>query len=357
MPPRSRPPRRRSVTSIKGHYESAGTTGASSRPALQPTRLATKAEPSDTKAMRTDLDHLPETRRRELQRAVAILFEDFEKATSTKSHAHRKNGRILKIILFGSFARTDWVADPVGGYFSDYDLLVIVDHEDLTDVQDYWAQADDRLMREVTLARRISAPINFIVHSLTDVNEKLRLGRYFFTDIARDGIALYEAPDHPLAKSTALEPAEALREARGYSDEWLLSADQFGEHARLDVERGWPKLAAFHLHQQCERLYTAALLTLTLYSPKSHRLNFLRSQAEQLDPRLAEAWPRATRFSQRSFELLRRAYVEARYSPHYKITAEELAWLGERVGVLQQLVREICEARIAALEAAAGAEA
>jgi len=82
---------------------------------------------------------------------------------------------------------------------------------------------------------------------------------------------------------------------------------------------------------------------LTLYSPKSHKLNFLRSQAEQLDTRLAEAWPRGTKFEQRCFELLRRAYVDARYSPHYKITPEELAWLGERVTVLQDLVKTACE--------------
>lgn len=88
---------------------------------------------------------------------------------------------------------------------------------------------------------------------------------------------------------------------------------------------------------------------LTLYSPKSHKLNFLRSQCEPLAPELAGAWPRASRFEQRCFELLRRAYVDARYSPHYKITPEELAWLGERIGVLQALVHATCERRLATL--------
>jgi hypothetical protein len=72
----------------------------------------------------------------------------------------------------------------------------------------------------------------------------------------------------------------------------------------------------------------------------------LRSQCEQLAPELVEAWPRATRFEQRCFELLRRAYVDARYSPHYKITPEELAWLGERVSVLQDVVRRLCETQL-----------
>jgi len=35
-------------------------------------------------------------------------------------------GKLLKIILFGSYARGDWVDDSVGRYLSDYDLLVVV---------------------------------------------------------------------------------------------------------------------------------------------------------------------------------------------------------------------------------------
>ena len=85
---------------------------------------------------------------------------------------------------------------------------------------------------------------------------------------------------------------------------------------------------------------------LTLYSPKSHKLNFLRSQAERLAPQLIAAWPRESRFEQRSWELLRRAYVDARYSPHYKITAEELTWLKARVEVLRDAVEVACQVRL-----------
>lgn len=31
--------------------------------------------------------------------------------------------------------------DPVGGYKSDYDLLVVVDNDRLTDVAEYWTEA------------------------------------------------------------------------------------------------------------------------------------------------------------------------------------------------------------------------
>jgi hypothetical protein len=85
---------------------------------------------------------------------------------------------------------------------------------------------------------------------------------------------------------------------------------------------------------------------LTLYSPKSHKLNFLRSQAEQTAPSLIAAWPRESKSEQRCWELLRRAYVDARYSPHYKISDEELAWLSARIAMLQNTVETVCRERL-----------
>ena len=37
----------------------------------------------------------------------------------------------------------------------------------------------------------LHTPVNFIVHTLQAVNDGLARGRYFFMDIARDGISLY----------------------------------------------------------------------------------------------------------------------------------------------------------------------
>ena len=299
--------------------------------------------------MRTGLEHLPPTKRRELERVVEILFAEFKDATVLGTQAHKRLGRILKVILYGSRARGEGVDDPIGGYVSDIDLLVVVNHERLTDMVEYWAKAEDALMREQTISHRLSAPVSLIVHSLADVNGQLQRGRPFFMDIVRDGIVLYEAPGHAFVQPEPLAPAEALKEAQEFFEDWLPSAETFFLNAMDNVARARPKEAAFLLHQTTERLYHCVLLVLTLYSPKSHKLNFLRSQAEQLDARLAEAWPRGTKFEQRCFELLRRAYVDARYSPHYKISAEELTWLGERVAALLALVKAVCEERLVKL--------
>src|SRR5690606_24661716 len=130
--------------------------------------------------------------------------------------------------------------------------------------------------------------------------------------------------------------------------EWMGSAQGFLKGAKFYQLEGEPKLAAFSLHQATEHLYHCVLLVLTLYSPKSHNLVFLRRRCEPLDARLREAFPSETKFERRCFELLRAAYVKARYSKHYRITADELTWLTERVGILSAQVKAICEERIAA---------
>jgi HEPN domain-containing protein len=117
--------------------------------------------------------------------------------------------------------------------------------------------------------------------------------------------------------------------------------------AVLAISEGNANEGAFVLHQAVERLYHCVLLVLTLYRPKSHKLNFLRSHAEELAPELIEAWPRGDKASRRCFELLRQAYVNARYSPHYEIKDDELRWLSKRVSILQELVKTVCERRLA----------
>ena len=299
--------------------------------------------------LRTDLDHLPDLNRRELELSVRILFEALATAIGERAtQSYKRQGAILKVVLFGSFARGGWVEDRASGYMSDYDLLVVVNDERLCDQHDYWDGAVDRFVRELTITRTLRRPVNFIVHSLKDVNAQLERGRPFFLDIVRDGIALYEAPGHALATARALSPEEARQEAQSYFEAWLPSADNFMTLAREASRNVMLKEAAFLLHQTTERLYHGVLLVLTLYSPKSHKLDVLRSLAEDLDPRLRAAWPREDRESRRGFDRIRRAYVEARYSPHYTITPAELAFAFAHVEQLQPLAEQVCRERLSA---------
>ena len=301
--------------------------------------------------MKKSLDHLPARKQAELRRVVEMIQEAFAEAVATRRAERLKNGKILKIILYGSYARGDWVHDPVGRYFSDFDLLIVVDHEDLTDGE-FWHDAENRLM---PMGPDIRTPVSLIVHSLDDVNEQLDRGRYFFADIVRDGVLLHDTPGAKLHKPADLKAQAALAEAEEFYSDWMQSSASFARGAKFYMGEGDdPKLAAFNLHQSSEHLYHCILLVVTLYSGKAHNLAFLRKKTEAIDPRLSEAWPRETKFERRCFELLREAYVKARYSKHYKISSEELAWLTERVEVLRGLVRTVCEERLVQLRQEAG---
>lgn len=307
--------------------------------------------------MRTDLDHLPPAKQRELERVVQILFEEFRDATAAATVDWKRQARILKVILYGSYARGGWVDEPhtAKGYQSDFDLLIIVNHEKLTDRAEFWSTAEDRLNRELAITRTLRTPVNFIVHTLQEVNDGLAHGRYFFMDIARDGIALYESDSTELHEPKPKTPQQALAMAKEYFGEWFPAAIKRFDGAKFHIERGNLKDAAFDLHQTVERLYHCVLLVCTFYTPHVHNLGFLRTQAERIDPRLIDAWPRDTRADRGRFEKLKEAYVKARYSKHYRISEEELAWLGERVEVLGRTVQVICEEHIAALERRAAA--
>jgi predicted nucleotidyltransferase/HEPN domain-containing protein len=301
--------------------------------------------------MRTDLDHLPSAQQDELARVVRILMAEFDLVTARASQPWRRNGKIYKIILFGSYARNDWVDEPENGYQSDFDLLIVVSHRDLTEIADYWYVAEDRILRDEAIGR----PVNIIVHSLDEVNQALKRGEYFWVDIVRDGIALYELSGHPLATPKPLTPADAYEMAKEYFEHWLPSAEQFIAHGTDAAERGWLSKAAFELHQATERLYICFLLVRTLYFPRSHNIKFLRSLAEDIEPRLIDSWPRATKLDRRRFELLKRAYVEARYSASYAIGTADLEALTSSVRRLRDIVEEVSRERLDQLRAAAEA--
>src|SRR3546814_19622972 len=136
----------------------------------------------------------------------------------------KKQGRIYKIILYGIDARGGWVDEPntAKGYRSDFDLLIIVSDKQLTDKVDYWLKVEDRLNRELAIDKTLHTPVNFIVHTIQEVNDGLAHGRYFFMDVAKDGIALYEFDDKELHTPRPKTPHQALRsEERRVGKEWV----------------------------------------------------------------------------------------------------------------------------------------
>jgi predicted nucleotidyltransferase len=304
--------------------------------------------------MRTGIDHLPALKQRELDRTVEMLFQGFREATQD-AKGRRKSARILKVILFGSYARGDWVDAPLDAnqYKSDYDVLVIVNQKELADRASYWEETEQRLIDAYLVEKTIQTPVNFIVHSLQEVNDGLAHGRLIFLNIVNDGIVLYESDDRALATPKPKTPEQVYLAAKEYFEEYIPHAQSFYRGFKDALGHNDLKKAAFDLHQATEPLYQCVLLVFTLYTPYDHNIAFLRSLAEGLDHSLFDIWPRGTRNERAMYQKLKDAYRKARYSRHYQISLEELEWLGARVEELGRRVHTICVDRIAELEQAA----
>lgn len=103
---------------------------------------------------------------------------------------------------------------------------------------------------------------------------------------------------------------------------------------------------AFQLHQATERFYTTILLVFTHYKPKEHDIDKLGKRVNSIGPRFLPVFPRKMPEENRLFELLQKAYIDARYDPKYKITKKELEYLSGRVKKLQRLTKGVCKERI-----------
>ncbi len=305
--------------------------------------------------MKTSLDYLPDRQHRELEKITGHLLRGFEAAIAGGTQPWRRGAKIYKIILFGSYARGDFVDEPENGYLSDFDILVVVSDEKLTDVADYWFETEQKIAHDPSIGRIA----NLMVNDLHDINRGLDAGLHFFREVIDQGVALYELPGHAFSPLKPLTPQAALSLARRHHTKIFATIRTSLKLAEFAMSEGdvddWPHKAAFNLHQTVEAAYVAVLLLTGFYAPRSHNIKFLRGQAEAKAPSLVTVWPRETRAERRPFEKLKRAYVDARYNQDtFHITASELEDLKATAEQLITLVREVCDARLAALAQAAG---
>ena len=99
-----------------------------------------------------------------------------------------------------------------------------------------------------------------------------------------------------------------------------------------------------------ERFLGAILLVVTRYKPNTHDLGKLLKRASSIEPRMLSVFPQGNEQEIECFQLLKKAYVDARYKPSYHINQEQLAWLAERVAILEQMTEDFCNAKIASFD-------
>jgi HEPN domain-containing protein/predicted nucleotidyltransferase len=285
--------------------------------------------------MKKSLSHLPKHKQNELELIKDIILE--------------KIPDVRIIVLFGSYARGNWVEDiHIEGhtthvYESDFDILVATKSK--KSAED--SNLHDRVEKAIAATNKVKTPHSIIYHTFSYVRQMITEGQYFFTDIKKEGIHLYRrSSKHSLGKAKILTPRQRKQIAKEDFKLWFKKAKAFYNSSQRNVEVREYKLAAFELHQATECFYSAVTLVFVNYRFRTHDIELLGIKAVSYDTEFAKVFPRDTAQQRKAFKLLKKAYIDARYKKDYKITKKQLEYLAERVKILQRLTKKICQEKV-----------
>lgn len=284
--------------------------------------------------MKTSLSHLPENKQYEIKRIADIIQEVV---------------RPEMIILFGSHAKGTNVSHKyqskdgtIHEYISDYDFLVVTkDNQEKTYVQ------------ESTIMDRVDhyqPPVNLEIHEIDYINEGLSWGQYFFADIVKEGILLFDSRRAKFVEPRVLSRSEEKEIAQQYFEKWFVRGTDFMSGIDGYLKKSKFKVSAFILHQATESFYYTTLLVFTGYKPKTHNLGKLKKQVKSISEELYLVFPEDSKLEKHLFDLLKRGYVDARYKDDYVITEDEVVALISRVDKIQNIVRELCNKKIVSIK-------
>ena len=288
--------------------------------------------------MKNSIDFLPERKQRDLRELAALIRDEVKD--------------VVMIILYGSYAantyverdeRRDYGVRTI--YMSDYDLLVVTKRR----------LGERESTVEARIRERFAAGKNdenlprpqIINESISKLNDALTMGRYFYVEIVAKGIMLYDSGECQLATPGALDYAEIKKMAEEYYDDKFSDGLDFFKGANFYYQEENYHMTAFMLHQATESFLKTIPLVYILYGYKEHDLQFLIEKCKPYTLELAKVFPCDTDEEKRLFDLLRRAYLEARYNKkNFIVTKADIDALVPKIELLRNIVEKVCRERL-----------
>ena len=288
--------------------------------------------------MKNSIDFLPERKQRDLRELAALIRDEVKD--------------VVMIILYGSYAantyverdeRRDYGVRTI--YMSDYDLLVVTKRR----------LGERESTVEARIRERFAAGKNdenlprpqIINESISKLNDALTMGRYFYVEIVAKGIMLYDSGECQLATPGELDYAEIKKMAEEYYDDKFSDGLDFFKGANFYYQEENYHMTAFMLHQATESFLKTIPLVYILYGYKEHDLQFLIEKCKPYTLELAKVFPCDTDEEKRLFDLLRRAYLEARYNKkNFIVTKADIDTLVPKIELLRNIVEKVCRERL-----------
>ena len=256
------------------------------------------------------------------------------------------------IILYGSYARNDYVdydqRTEYGVktyYMSDYDILILTEKILGCGERTIYTKMIKQYYNHKSI--EFHTRPQFINESVEEFNSQVEKSQYFYTDIVKQGVMLYNSGKYKIAHAHKLNYSEIREIAQEYFGDVFSRANSFLRSARHDIDDQDLKMAAFHLHQAAENYLRAVPLVYILYGYKEHDLKFLQDKAKTHHLDICKAFPLLCKEDERLFKLLQDSYVQARYNKDFVVTMEDINVLITHVEHLRDLTKQICENKLA----------
>jgi predicted nucleotidyltransferase/HEPN domain-containing protein len=281
--------------------------------------------------MRKSMSNLPEYKVNELATITETILKELDD--------------VQMIILFGSYARGNWVEDVCSEkdytyeYKSDFDILVITKYVEAANNTTLQHKIEGKLNRTETT-------VNLVFHDIQHINAQLNKGLYFFSDIQDEGIILYDSGRFRLAKKRKLNIDKRKNTAQQDFDELYEKAKRFYNHFQHDLEKQWYNEALFELHQSIKCLYTTMLSVFCGYIPQNCDLEKLGRYVASYEPIFLTVFHSATERQDKIFKLLNNAQTHIGSKNSHNITKVDLAHLEQCTQKLMELTRKICKKKI-----------
>ena len=125
--------------------------------------------------------------------------------------------------------------------------------------------------------------------------------------------------------------------AQEYYNKKFTRGERFLYHARIDYDDKEYVECSFFLHQAAEYFIKTIPLVYSLYGYKEHDLHFLCERSKPFTTELANVFPCDCEEEKRLFELLRAAYIEARYNDKFVVTKADIDALLPKIELLRDV--------------------
>lgn len=243
---------------------------------------------------------------------------------------------LLGAVVYHRSIKSIFQTSAVGSqYMSNYIVLVLLENLNNKEPHEWQDKIENQ-----------GIPVTSIVLSVYTFNEWLKAGHRFAINVQQSAEILYDSGSLQLQASHTATPHDEQIGIEKYWRDGITRAKEFLAGSELYRIRKQFAMAAFMLHQSAEQSLHTLLKVGTGYHANTHNIDRLLRYAGLVSDQLSDLFPQKTEADKQLFQLLQKAYSDARYKADYTINYDQLLCLTEKVRCMHEVLSAFRSAKL-----------